>query len=85
MSWSVNFAKRAAKELHRIPVSEQKRIAEPVDQLEKNPFSGDIQKIQGEKNTWRRRVGSYRIFFEFVREKKTIWIVRVERRTTSTY
>jgi mRNA-degrading endonuclease RelE of RelBE toxin-antitoxin system len=28
-----------------------------------DPFAGDILKLQGEGNRWRRRVGNYRIFF----------------------
>jgi mRNA-degrading endonuclease RelE of RelBE toxin-antitoxin system len=26
------------------------------------PFAGDVLKLEGEDNLWRRRVGSYRIF-----------------------
>jgi hypothetical protein len=28
-----------------------------------DPFSGDVIKLEGGANRWRRRVGNYRIFF----------------------
>jgi mRNA-degrading endonuclease RelE of RelBE toxin-antitoxin system len=31
--------------------------------LAEDPFSGDIIKLEGAENRWRRRVGSYRVFF----------------------
>jgi mRNA-degrading endonuclease RelE of RelBE toxin-antitoxin system len=31
--------------------------------MEQNPFSGDVLKLEGSNGRWRRRVGSYRIFF----------------------
>jgi len=50
-----------------------------------NPFLGDIEKIKGEENIWRRRVGAYRIFCEIVSQDRIIYVFRVERRTSSTY
>ncbi len=50
-----------------------------------DPYAGDIQKIKGEKDVWRRRVGNYRIFYEIDQNAKTIHIFRVERRGSKTY
>ena len=50
-----------------------------------DPYVGDIQKIKGEKDVWRRRVGNYRIFYEIDRNEKIIHIFRVERRGSKTY
>lgn len=41
--------------------------------------------MKGEENVWRRRVGSYRIFYEIMPEENTIHVFHAERRTTRTY
>lgn len=50
-----------------------------------NPYAGDIVKLEGANNTWRRRVGSYRVFYEIIPGDKVIHVFRVERRTSKTY
>ena len=71
--------------MRRFPLADQKHIAKTMREISQNPFSGDIGKIEDEENTWRRRVGAYRIFYEIVSRDKTIYVFRVERRTSSTY
>ena len=46
---------------------------------------GDIVKLGGEDNIWRRRVGNYRIKYRVSMEEKIIDIYDIERRTSSTY
>ena len=51
-----------------------------------HPFiRGDIQKMRGKDNVWRRRVGSYRIFYKIETSEKTILVFYLERRTSKTY
>ena len=50
-----------------------------------DPFFGDIVKLGGEGKLWRRRVGSYRIFYELMFEKRIVIIHQVERRSSKTY
>jgi mRNA-degrading endonuclease RelE of RelBE toxin-antitoxin system len=52
--------------------------------MQQNPFSGDILRLTSERATWRRRVGSYRIFFDVYPEQQHIDVVDIERRTSST-
>lgn len=54
-------------------------------ELSVDPFGGDIQKMGGEINVWRKRVGSYRIQFDIIKEEKVIHVFRVECRTSKTY
>jgi len=49
-----------------------------------DPFMGDILKMAG-KDSWRRRVGSYRIFYNIHRDLKLIYIFEITRRTSKTY
>jgi len=50
-----------------------------------DPFSGDVLKLEGEGNRWRRRVGSYRIFFAVDTAARTVDVSGIVRRTLSTY
>lgn len=63
MSWDYRFARRAAKNLNRFPKYDQERIMAVLEEMKVNPFAGDVRPIQGEVNLYRRRVGSYRIYF----------------------
>lgn len=84
-AWVLQIDPAVLKALKKFPQKDVKRIVAAVNALTTVPYSGDIQKMKGEKNVWRRRIGSYRIFFELLQEEKVIHVYQVERRTTSTY
>jgi len=50
-----------------------------------DPFQGDIMKLEGERNRYRRRVGDYRVFFRVDRASGTVGISAIVRRTSTTY
>lgn len=85
VNWELQVDPGIYKTLKRIPLGEAQKILEVLSQLAQNPYFGDLQKIKGEKNVWRRRVGSYRIFFEIYPKEKVVYVFHLERRTTSTY
>jgi mRNA-degrading endonuclease RelE of RelBE toxin-antitoxin system len=51
--------------------------------LQADPFSGDIKRLQ--PPAWRRRSGSYRIFFDLLLEEHLIVVTAIRRRTSTTY
>lgn len=85
MSWKVLIHPKIGKQLKRLPKKDAKRIETTFHQFKTNPFAGDIEKMEGEENVWRRRVGSYRISYELFPKRKMVYVFRVERRTTTTY
>ena len=85
MTWTVIVAKSAQKGLERIPVRDQDRIAAALIEMAANPFAGDLRKLEGVENGWRRRVGSYRIFFAVNHSLGTIAVSAILRRTSATY
>jgi mRNA-degrading endonuclease RelE of RelBE toxin-antitoxin system len=50
-----------------------------------DPFCGDVLKLEGESNRWRRRVGTYRIFFAVDSTARTVAVSAIVRRTSGTY
>jgi len=84
-SWVLQIDPQVFKTVKRFPPKDRKRILVVLANVGKDPFIGDIQKIKGEENVWRRRVGSYRVFFEIYQVEKAVHIFHVERRTSTTY
>jgi mRNA-degrading endonuclease RelE of RelBE toxin-antitoxin system len=85
MTWTVLVAKPAQKQCARFPANDQARISAAIAQMARDPFSGDVLKLEGESDRWRRRVGSYRIFFSVDTSEKTVSVSAILRRTSKTY
>ncbi len=84
MEWIVVLAGPARKSLDRIPARDRKRVVTALAEMQRNPFEGDIRKLQGLPG-FRRRIGSWRIFFEVLPEAGQVVISAIERRTSTTY
>ena len=84
-NWVLQIDDSVYKFLTKISRKEADRILSTIRDLTVNPFRGDIQKMKGEENVWRRRIGSYRIRYELIAAEKVIHIFLAERRTSSSY
>ncbi len=84
-NWDLRVSKDALKALSKIPKENAEKILEIVETLVINPFVGDIKKIRGEEQTWRRRVGEYRILFEIRQNEKIIFVFSIKKRSENTY
>jgi len=84
MNWTLRIAKRAQKEIAKAPVKSQRLLRAALQQMQDNPFSGDILRLTSERAAWRRRVGAYRIFFDVYPEQRLIDILDIARRTSTT-
>lgn len=83
--WDLQVDPNVFKVLKKIPRHDAEVILELIRLLPTSPYFGDIQKMKGEDNTWRRRVGSYRIFFRIKTAEKVVLVFHLERRTSKTY
>lgn len=84
MEWTVVLTGPAKKSLDRIQERDHKRILATLTAMQKDPFGEDIRRLHG-LSGFRRRVGSWRIFFEVIPERQQVVISAVERRTSTTY
>jgi mRNA interferase RelE/StbE len=62
VSWRVDLARDAKKELARLPAAVQKRVARVLLSLEEEPFPARCKKLKN-RDGWRVRVGDYRILY----------------------
>jgi mRNA interferase RelE/StbE len=85
MTWTIVVAKAAQKQLRRIPARDRDRIAAAIRAMAADPFQGDVIKLEGEEGRYRRRVGSYRVFFRADQPSRTVGVSAIVRRTSTTY
>ena len=84
-SWGLKIDKEVYKKLSRFPKRDAERITYMIESLARNPYFGDIDKIKGEDDKWRRRIGNYRVFYNIKQRERTVEVVLVERRSSNTY
>lgn len=84
-NWDLQIDPDVFKTLKRIPRHDVGALLEVMRLFPMNPYFGDIQKVKGEDNTWRRRVGRYRIFYKLIVTTKVILVFHFERRNSKTY
>ena len=84
-TWRVAVELPVRKMLKRLPKDDHVRIIDALQSLIIDPYTGDLQKLGGTENSWRRRVGSYRIFFEISQSERRVDIFKIERRGSKTY
>ncbi|HXB66959.1 MAG TPA: type II toxin-antitoxin system RelE/ParE family toxin [Candidatus Acidoferrales bacterium] len=85
MTWTIVVAKAAQKQLKGIPARDLDKITTGIRAMAANPFHGDIVKLEGGENGYRRRVGSFRVFFRVDRASRIVQISAILRRTSTTY
>jgi len=85
MNWVLITSTSAKKFLKKLSRKENQHFGIVLDGLTSNPYMGDIEKVKGEEDLWRRRVGNYRIIYEVRTNNRIIYVVDIRRRTVSTY
>jgi len=68
-----------------LPKDSTDRLSVALVEISQDPYGGDIRKIKGELDTWRRRIGRYRITYEILVGDKTIKVTTVEMKSDNAY
>ena len=79
MSWQIDIARDARKELASLQPQMQVRISKAVLALEKNPFPAGCKKLKN-RDGFRIRVGDYRVLFFTDTKAKQIVISAIGHR-----
>ena len=60
-----------------------KRISDKIDELEKNPFPQDIERVEGYKDVkvFRVRVGDYRILYFVDYSSSKVYVEKIDKRS----
>ena len=87
MNWHVELSDDAEQQLKRLPRTLQARMQRAIDELEADPFRGDVIPLKGRRwrGRYRKRVGRYRIIFFPNRDTRVVEISAILLRDDQTY
>ena len=85
VNWDLQIDGGVFKSFKKLSQRDAEEILAVIKLLPVDPYFGDVQKMKGQENTWRRRVGAYRVFYKIKVLEKALLVFRVERRNSKTY
>ena len=77
--YAVDFLPSAARELSKLEPSVRRRLARRIDRLAQDPRTGAVR-LRGAEDTWRARVGDYRILYQVHDDRLLILVIRIGHR-----
>lgn len=80
MAYRVEYKPAAERDLLALPPDVQRRIRPKIDALADNPRPHGVKKLKGEENTWRIRVGDYRVIYEIHDRILLVLVLRIRHR-----
>ena len=78
--YEIEITRTAEKRLKKLPRQDQKRVVDAMLALSSEPWPRGARKLQGYKDVFRIRVGSYRILYSVEERKLIIIILKVGHR-----
>jgi len=75
--FNIEWKENAIRDLNKLNKIIAKRIFTKVSELKTNPYSKNIKRLRGE-NSFRLRIGDYRVLFEI--DKEIITILKIGHR-----
>jgi len=79
VAYTVEFSTAARRQFRKLPRNVQTIIQPEIDALADEPRPHGVEKMSGEENAYRVRVGDYRIIYE-IHDAVLIVVVRVGHR-----
>lgn len=76
----IQITNKAKKEIARLEKKIQNRVFTSLEKFINQPETVDLKKIQGLENTWRLRVGDYRIIMEIYYQDGIAYVMSVRHR-----
>ncbi|WP_193197224.1 type II toxin-antitoxin system RelE family toxin [Nostoc sp. MG11] len=81
MSYEVKFSKSAKKQFRKLPLDVQERIQTKINDLAIEPRPNGVKKLQGDDNSYRVRVGDYRVIYELDDDILIVTVIKVGHRS----
>lgn len=78
--YDLRITTSAAKSLAKMPRVEQKRITSAINALPENPRPNGVTKLSGTTDSYRIRVGNYRVVYTIDDGELIIVVVRIGHR-----
>ncbi|QHG16953.1 type II toxin-antitoxin system RelE/ParE family toxin [Nostoc sp. ATCC 53789] len=81
MTYEVKFTKGARKMFKKLSQELQDRIQTKIDELVIEPRPNGVKKLQGEENTYRIRVGDYRVIYDIFDDILLVNVIDIGHRS----
>lgn len=79
-TYKIEWKRSATKELRKLPRQMISKVVAAVDSLSSNPYPQGVRKLVSTENSYRIRVGDYRVLYNIVEKKLIVEIIRVGHR-----
>lgn len=81
MSYEVKFSKGAKKQFRKLPLDVQECIQTKINDLAIEPRPNGFKKLQGDDNSYRVRVGDYRVIYELDDDVLIVTVIKIGHRS----
>jgi mRNA interferase RelE/StbE len=78
--YKIIIKKSALKEIGSIPKIFRIKIIEAIDELARNPRPSGVRKLESSHNSYRVRIGNYRIVYDIGDKELIIEVIKVANR-----
>ena len=80
MTYRVEVAPAAERQLRRLDAKDRTRIAERIRSLAADPRPRGAERLSAPESLWRIRVGSYRVIYQIQSSQLIVLILRISHR-----
>jgi len=81
MAYTLRLAESAGRALKKLPHDIRARVSAKIEALATDPFPAGVKKLQGQEDTYRFRVGDYRVVYEVHGSILLIVVLRIGHRS----
>ncbi len=85
MPYTVRLRPQAQRDLDRVPRGVKPVLQKGLEALRDNPRPPGVRKLVDADNTWRIRVGRYRILYEIHDDVRLVRVLKIVLRDERTY
>ena len=85
MNYKILFSSKSRRQIKVLNEKLKERIKEAIIEIGNDPWHKGTIKVKGFENIRRKRMGYYRILYLIDKKRKEVLIVKIERRSESTY
>ena len=79
-TYKIEWKRSALKELEKLPSPMISKVVSAVDNLSSNPYPEGVRKLVGSANSYRIRIGDYRVLYNIIKNILIVEIIRVGHR-----
>ncbi len=77
----IEFSSHAARDFRKLTRKDLERLAPKINALSDDPRPNGVEKIEGEENQYRIRVGGFRVIYAIFDNRLVVLVLRIGKRS----